>query len=57
MKRFQAGKCFHNDGGVQSAVTSWLQTLLAVDSYDIGIKTLVHLYCKCLNNDGDYVEK
>ena len=34
-------KRFHNDSEVQTAVTSWLQTL-AVDSYDTGIQMLVH---------------
>ncbi|KAJ4425925.1 hypothetical protein ANN_27551 [Periplaneta americana] len=47
MKRFLAGKRFHNDAEVQTAA----------DSYDTGIQTVVHRYDKCLNNGGDYVEK
>jgi hypothetical protein len=45
---------FH--GEVKEAVTTWFASQAAA-FYDEGIQKLVQRYDKCLNNDGNYVEK
>lgn len=56
LKEFLGGKQFTNDEELQQAVTAWLKSL-AADEYNIGIEKLVPRYNKCLDNNGDYVEK
>jgi hypothetical protein len=44
------------DEEVKETVTGWLNGL-AADFYDEGTVKLVQLLDKCLNRNGDYVEK
>lgn len=55
MKHFLTGKQFRSDAEVETTVINWLQQK-AVDFFDTGIQKLVTRY-KCLDSDGDYVEK
>jgi histone-lysine N-methyltransferase SETMAR len=56
LKEFLGGKRFSNDQEVEEAVKNWLKEL-AVEVYDTGIQKLVPRLQKCLDLDGDYVEK
>ena len=55
MKEHLAGKR-HADDDLQHAVVDWLNSQAAV-WYEEGISKLVSRYDKCLNVQGDYVEK
>ena len=55
MKEHLAGKRFTDDEDLQHAVVDWLNSQAAV-WYEEGINKLVSRY-KCLNVQGDYVEK
>ena len=56
MKEHLAGKWHADDEDVQHAVVDWLNIQAAV-WYEEGISKLVSRYDKCLNVQGDYVEK
>ena len=56
MKEHLAGKRFTDDGDLQHAVVDWLNSQAAA-WYEEGINKLVSRYDKCLNVQGDYVEK
>jgi len=56
MKEHLAGKLFTDDEDLQHAVMDWLNSQAAV-WYEEGISELVSRYDKCLNVQGDYVEK
>ena len=56
MKEHLAGKRFTDNGDLQHAVMGWLNSQAAV-WYEEGISKLVSRYDKCLNVQGDYVEK
>jgi len=47
---------FDDDAELQAGVNEWLKSQ-AANFYDDGINKLVHRYDKCLNLNGDYVEK
>jgi len=51
-----SGKQFTDDEDLQHAVMDWLSSQAAV-WYEEGISKLVSRYDKCLNVQGDYVEK
>jgi hypothetical protein len=56
MKTWLATQRFDNDEELQESVTAWLRSQ-AAEFFDAGISKLVHRYDKCLNLNGDYVEK
>jgi len=56
MKEHLVGKRFTGDEDLQHAVLDWLNSQAAV-WYEEGISKLVSRYNKCLNVQGDYVEK
>jgi hypothetical protein len=56
MKEHLAGKRHADDEDLQHAVMDWLNSKAAV-WYEVGISKLVSRYDKCLNAQGDYVEK
>ena len=56
MKEHLAGKQHADDEDLQHAVVDWLNSQAAV-WYEGGISKLVSRYDKCLNVQGDYVEK
>ena len=56
MKEHLAGKRHADDEDLQHAVVDWLNSHAAV-WYEEGISKLVSRYDKCLNVQGDYVEK
>ena len=56
MKEHLAGKRFTDDEDLQYAVMDWLNSQAAV-WYEEGISKPVSQYDKCLNVQGDYVEK
>ena len=56
MKEHLAGKLHADDEDLQHAVVDWLNSQAAV-WYEEGISKLVSRYDKCLNVQGDYVEK
>jgi len=56
LKKHLAGKIFDNDDEVQKEVMTWFKEQ-AADFYDSGTQKLVPRLNKCLDNDGDYVEK
>ena len=56
MKEHLAGKRFTDDEDLQHAVVDWLNSQAAV-WYEVGISKLVSRYDRCLNVQGDYVEK
>jgi hypothetical protein len=56
MKEHLAGKRHADDEDLQHAVVDWLNNQAAV-WYEEGISKLVSRYDKCLNVQGDYVEK
>lgn len=49
-------KQFANDEDLKEIVTSWLRSF-AVEEYNIGIEKLIPRYNKCLDSNGDYIEK
>ena len=51
-----SAKRFDDDEEHQARVSEWLRSQ-AADFYDGGISKLVHRYNKCLDLNGDYVEK
>ena len=55
MKTWLTTQRFH-DAEMQAGVNEWLKSQ-AAKFYDDGINKLVHRYDKCLNLNGDYVEK
>ena len=56
IKEHLAGKRFTDDDDLQHAVIDWLNSQAAV-WYEEGISKPVSQYDKCLNVQGDYVEK
>jgi len=56
MKTWLATQRFDDDAELQAGVNEWLKSR-AAKFYDDGINKLVHRYDKCLNLNGDYVEK
>lgn len=56
MKKWLASQHFNDDDELQNAVTDWLRAQ-AAKFYEEGICKLVKRYDKCLNLNGDYVEK
>ena len=56
MKEHLAGKRHADDEDLPHAVVDWLNSQVAV-WYEEGISKLVSRYDKCLNVEGDYVEK
>jgi histone-lysine N-methyltransferase SETMAR len=56
LKEFLNGRRFKSDEEVNDAVKEWLN-VLAAEVYDEGIQKIVTRYDKCLDVDGDYVEK
>jgi len=56
MKTWLAKQRFEDDGELQAGVNEWLKSQAAT-FYDDRINKLVHRYDKCLNLNGDYVEK
>lgn len=57
LKKFLSSRQrFDNDEELKTTVTHWFHSL-AADSYDTGIQKLILRYDKCLNCDGNYVEK
>ena len=55
-KEHLAGKRFTDDEDLQHAVVDWLNIQAAL-WYEEGISKVVSRYDKCLNVQGDYVEK
>ena len=47
---------FEDDEELKAGVNEWLKSQVA-DFYDEGFQKLVNRYDKCLNLNGDYVEK
>lgn len=56
LKQHLAGKRFETDENVEKEVRTWLRTQ-APEFYDKGIKDLVLRLTKCIDRNGDYVEK
>jgi len=56
MKAWLATQRFDDDAELQAGMNEWLKSQ-AAKLYDDGINKLVHCYDKCLNLNGDYVEK
>jgi len=56
LKEFLGGQRFDTDEEVKTTVEDWLSSQ-AADFYDEGIQKLVERYDKCLNKQGNYVEK
>ena len=56
MKTWLATQRFDDDAELQAGVNEWLKSQAAT-FYDDGINKRVHRYDKCLNLNGDYVEK
>ncbi|KAG5315466.1 SETMR methyltransferase, partial [Acromyrmex insinuator] len=56
LKESLVGKRFQSDEEVQTAVTNWTKEL-AGSFYAEGISKLVFRYTKCIEIDGNYVEK
>ena len=56
MKTWLTTQRFDNDAEMQAGVNEWLKSQDAT-FYDDGINKLVHRYDKCLNLNGEYVEK
>ncbi|GBL87308.1 Histone-lysine N-methyltransferase SETMAR [Araneus ventricosus] len=56
MKYWLGGQIFATDNELQTSVQNWLKTQAAA-FYDEGIGKLVPRYDKCMNRNGDYVEK
>jgi len=56
MKVWLATQLFHTNEELMDWVNNWLR-ILAAPSFDEGLQKLVSRYDKCLNVDGNYVEK
>jgi hypothetical protein len=56
MKVWLGTQRFHTNEELMDGVNTWLHNL-AVPFFDEGLQKLVLRYDKCLNVDGDYVEK
>ena len=56
MKVWLATQCFHTNEELMDGVNTWLHNL-AAPFFDEGLQKLVPRYDKCLNVDGNYVEK
>ena len=56
MKVWLATQRFHTDEELMDGVNNWLHNL-AVSFFDERLQKLVSRYNKCLNVDGNYVEK
>jgi histone-lysine N-methyltransferase SETMAR len=56
MKVWLATQRFHNNEALMDGVNNWLHNL-AAPFFDEGLQKLVSRYDKCLNVDGNYVEK
>ena len=56
MKTWLATQRFDDDAELQAGMNEWLKSQAAT-FYDDGINKLVDRYDKCLNLNGDYVEK
>jgi [histone H3]-lysine36 N-dimethyltransferase SETMAR len=56
LKKWLASQRFETDDELQTGVNEWFKTL-AADFFDTGIKNLVPRYQKCVEVNGDYVEK
>jgi len=56
MKTWLAKQRFDDDAELQAGVNEWLKSQ-AAKFYGDGINKRVHRYDKCLNLNGDYVEK
>jgi len=56
MKVWLATQRFHSNEELMDGVNNWLHTL-AAPFFDEGLQKLVSRYDKCLNVDGNYVEK
>jgi len=56
MKVWLATRCFHANEELMDGVNNWLHNL-AVPSFEEGLYKLVSRYDKCLNVDGNHVEK
>jgi len=56
MKVWLATRCFHTNEKLMDGVNNWLHNL-AAPFFDKGLQKLVSRYEKCLNVDGNYVEK
>ena len=55
-KVWLATQCFHTNEELMDGFKTWLHNL-AAPFYDEGLRKLVPRYDKCLNVDGNYVEK
>jgi len=56
LKEHLGGMRFHTDDEVKEEVNRFLIGM-AVEFYDLGIQKLAHRLPKCLDRNGDYVEK
>ena len=56
LKMFMSGKRFQSDEEVENAVKEWAKEL-AGEFFDTGIKNLIPRLTKCMDREGDYVEK
>jgi histone-lysine N-methyltransferase SETMAR len=56
MKVWLATRSFHTNGELMDGVNNWLYNL-AAPFFEEGLQKLVSRYEKCLNVDGNYVEK
>jgi [histone H3]-lysine36 N-dimethyltransferase SETMAR len=56
LKKFLGGQRFSDDEEIMEAVKKWLKEL-EQKVYDEGIQKLVHRLQKCIDLNGDYVEK
>jgi hypothetical protein len=56
MNVWLATQCFHTNEGLMDRVKYWLHNLAALFFHE-GLQKLVSRYDKCLNVDGNYVEK
>lgn len=56
LKKHLEGQHFRTDAEVQQAVLTWLHNPDA-DFFDAGFDGLVYRWNKCLDSNGDYIEK
>jgi hypothetical protein len=56
LKEHLSGKRFNNDDEVKAEVRRFLNSM-AVNWYDVGIQKLPLRLQKCIDRNGDYVEK
>jgi hypothetical protein len=55
-KNWSLSQRFNNNEELTEDVKTWLSSQ-AADFFDTGIQKLIPRYDKCLNSEGDYVEK